>query len=103
MSVSLSPLIWFGLFPVIDEPTQQRFVPETKFIDENYFSLIEQSILQGDNFSAQDIRDREQVVIVNDVFAQLLEPQGEVIGRHIEYWGAKHKIIGIVKGIKTSK
>ena len=100
VSLSLSPLIWMGSFPVTDAKTNQQYSPQTKFIDENYFSILEQPLIAGDDFSEADILDRERVVIVNDVFAKQLEPSGDVLGRVLEYWGRKHTIIGVVKGIK---
>lgn len=100
VSVSLSPLQWFGQFAVIDSETQKKYVPETKFVDENYFGILNQPMLNGDNFTRQQISQRQNVVIINDVFAKILTNNGDVLSRTLEYWGSKHKIIGIVKGIK---
>ncbi len=76
---------------------QQRFTASGKDIDEQYFTMIGQELLAGDNFSASDIKDRKPVVIVNERFAQQLAPEASALGLKFEN-GVE--IIGIVKNIK---
>ena len=40
VSQSLSPLIWSGTFPFTMVDTNQSLAPQSKFIDENYFSVL---------------------------------------------------------------
>jgi predicted permease len=101
VSVSLSPLIWFGSFPVTLPATNEEYTTQAKFIDESYFDLLEQPMLQGDNFSHQQVIDGERVVIINDAFAAALKPDGNVIGEQLNYFGGEHTIIGVVKGLKS--
>jgi len=101
VSISLSPLIWFGSFPVVKPETNEEFTTQAKFIDENYFDLLEQPMLRGDNFSHQQIIDGQKVVIINDVFAASLKPDGNVIGDKLNYFGGEHTIIGVVKGLTS--
>ena len=101
VSISLSPLIWFGSFPVTLPSTNEEYTTQAKFIDESYFNLLEQPMLRGDNFSRQQIKDGERVVIINDAFATTLKPDGDVVGDKLNYFGGEHIIIGVVKGLKS--
>ncbi|MEP1445039.1 MAG: ABC transporter permease [Paraglaciecola sp.] len=74
----------------------ERYSMRAKDVDHSYFQLIEQPLLAGSYFSEADIKDRNNVVIVNDVFAKKLAPNGKVLGLTFDN-GAK--IVGVVKGI----
>lgn len=90
-----------GAFNLNAQTTQdnKRYVIRTKFIDNHYFSMIGQSLIEGDNFSAADIRDGNDIVIVNELYAKELAPQGSVIGTKLRFGGEElHTIIGVVKG-----
>ncbi|WP_448550240.1 ABC transporter permease [Thalassotalea fusca] len=100
VSQSLSPLIWSGTFPFVMVDSNEQFSPQAKFIDEEYFSVLDQPLIEGDNFTRDQIRARDSVVIVNDVLAQQLSPSGTVIGKQMQFWGRHHTIIGVVKGTK---
>ncbi|MEW6991915.1 ABC transporter permease [Colwelliaceae bacterium 6441] len=87
----------FGTFALETEADNQRFSIAGKDVDHQYFSLINQKIIEGNNFSAADIKDRELVTIINDVFAQKLAPNGSALGIRFSN-GAR--VIGVVKAIK---
>jgi predicted permease len=87
----------FGTFALMTESDNRRFSIAGKDVDHHYFSLINQKIIEGDNYTAAQIKDRESVIIVNDVFAQKLAPNGSAIGVKFAN-GAR--IIGVVKSIK---
>jgi predicted permease len=76
----------------------ERFSIKAKDVDHRYFQLIGQPLLQGGFFSAADIEDNNKVMIVNDVFAHQLTPNGDVIGMIFDN-GVK--VVGVVKGIKV--
>jgi len=77
----------------------KRYVINTKFVDEKYFGMIDQPMIEGDNFSAADIRDDNRVMIVNELYAKELAPEGSAIGQQISFGGdQKDTIIGIIKG-----
>jgi predicted permease len=84
----------------------EKIKAEFKVIDEQYFQLIKQQKLAGKFFSAQDVRHKEPVIIVNESFAQLLRlnyarPES-VLGEKLVFRGDKaFTIIGVVKGIQV--
>ncbi len=79
-------------------------------IDEHYFDMIGQPILQGDYFSINDIRsvykeksgqiekNENKVVIVNQAFTKKIQPDGMVLNSLIQRGDSSpFRIIGIVK------
>lgn len=95
-----SPLDSFSVKALTKLSSNVKFIPYFKRIDQNYFSLIEQPFLKGENLSLSDRRDNNNVMIVNQAFAEQLKPDGEVIGMHLSSIGEPNfKIIGVVKNI----
>jgi len=102
ISTAESPIGSFIKFSINDIDTDSRYVAETSFADEKYFELIGQSLISGDNFASQTKEYRDQVLIVNDVFANQLAENGDVIGKKLDFSNDGSNvftIIGIVKGI----
>lgn len=101
ISQTSSVLGGFGLWALTAVASNENFTPESKGASANYFSMIGQILLEGDFFSAADIKDRNRVMIVNDVFAKRLNPAGSAIGMQISSGGPDDAftVIGVVKGI----
>lgn len=79
-------------------------------VDHHYFELVEQRLMQGNNFTLEDIRNRNraltgeieknlnQVAIVNQNLAKRLNNDSDVIGMLINVSGdTPSRIIGVVK------
>jgi predicted permease len=86
----------FGTLALTAADTDNRYTVLGKDIDNQYFSMLKQAIVEGDNFSAEDIKDDRSVMIVNDVFARKLAPNGSAIGFKFKN-GVE--VIGVVKSI----
>ena len=76
--------------------TDNRYTVLGKDIDDQYFNMLKQAIIEGDDFSAADIKDDRSVMIVNDVFARKLAPNGSAIGFKFKN-GVE--VIGVVESI----
>jgi len=114
VSNSQSPLSGFYEMALTDVVTNEHMVPGVKWIDETYFQLIEQPLLVGDYFTISDIREGftgpegkvdNMVMIINDVLAKKVLPQGanidDAIGKSFKMdEQGVFKVIGIVKGMK---
>ncbi|MDP4984931.1 ABC transporter permease [Pseudoalteromonas tunicata] len=98
VSVSLSPLAWFGQFSITDV-ANTPYLPETKFIDEDYFRLLGQKLLRGDNFTQNQLVQRDKKVIVNETFAKMLAKNGEVLGQTITLFEQSYRIMGVVEDL----
>jgi len=95
-----SPLDNFSILVLTKLAGNERYTPYFKRVDLNYFNMIEQPLLQGENFTLVDRRDNNNVMIVNQAFAKQLKADGDVIGLRLTSVGtADFKIIGIVKDI----
>jgi predicted permease len=95
VSQSMAPMPFFTL-ALSRLGGDERYSMRAKDVDHTYFQLINQPLLAGDFFSEADIQDRNKVMIINDVFAQQLAPDGNALGLQFDN-GAR--VVGIVKGI----
>ncbi|MFT5758803.1 MAG: putative permease [Alteromonadaceae bacterium] len=95
VSQGMRPSI-FSTRALTDDNTAKRYTASGKDVDDKYFNMIKQAIIAGDNFSAEDIKDRNDVMIINDVFAQKLAPNGSAIGMT---FNGGMRVIGVVKSI----
>ena len=80
--------------------TQERILMEARYIDNRYFQILEQPLIEGDFFSAADFKDDNKLMIINDVYAAKLSTEGSVIGTKIFMIDAVYTVIGIVKSVK---
>jgi predicted permease len=95
-----SPLDGFSIRALTNVANNERYTPFFKGIDHRYFNMIEQPLLQGDNFTLVDRKDNNNVMIVNQAFAKQLKEDSNVLGMQISTGRPEPlKIIGIVKDI----
>ncbi|WP_339721043.1 ABC transporter permease [uncultured Paraglaciecola sp.] len=102
ISQSGSVLNGFGLWALNAVASGENFTPESKSASHHYFQMFNQELLEGDDFSEADVKDRARVMIVNDVFAKRLNPEGSALGFQLSSGPGDEPftIIGIVKGVK---
>lgn len=95
-----SPLDGFSTRALTNMADNERYTPFLKGISHEYFNMIEQQLLQGDNITLVDRKDENQVMIVNQAFAKQLKADGDVLGMQISTGRPDpFKIVGIVKDI----
>ena len=102
ISHSASVFDGFGVWALTAVASRENFTPETNSVSHNYFTMINQQLLEGDYFSEADVKDRNRVMIVNDEFAKHLNPSGSALGLQISSGPDRdpYIIIGVVKGVK---
>jgi predicted permease len=102
ISQSGSVLNGFGLWALTAVASGENFTPESTGASHNYFTMFGQELLEGDDFSEVDIKDRNRVMIVNEVFAKRLNPTGSALGFQLSSGadGDPFTIVGVVKGVK---
>jgi predicted permease len=86
----------------------QNYASETDYpiiregiVTPGYFETFQTPILRGRSFTTADTATGEMVAIVNESFARVHFPQGDVIGRHLKKGGREStnpwlKIVGVV-------
>lgn len=102
VSVAVSPLSDFMQLAVKQAANDKYHNVFTSFIDNQYFSLINQPLLSGSLFKDIISTEPEPVVIVNDVFAKLLAKDGDVLGEKVSFDANNENlvtVIGVVKSI----
>jgi predicted permease len=95
VSQSMAPMPFFTL-ALSRLGGEERYSMRAKDVDHTYFELIKQPLLAGNYFSEADIKDKNKVMIINDVFAKQLAPDGNALGLKFDN-GAT--VVGVVKGI----
>jgi ABC-type antimicrobial peptide transport system permease subunit len=95
-----APLNGFNIWATTVPNSNERYTPEAKEVDHNYFQMINQQLIEGDFFKESDIKDEAHVVIVNDILAKRLAPTGSAVGLKIAFSDDPLTIIGVVKGIQ---
>jgi len=86
------------------EGASTRPTADYNTITPDYFKVLRIPVLKGRQFTAQDVNDGPRVVIVNDVLAQRLWPNEEVIGKRLRIGFEKdpREIVGVVSSNKQS-
>lgn len=95
VSQAMRPTI-FPTSALTEDATTTRYTAGRKDVDNHYFSIIEQKFVEGDNFSAADIKDNNDVMIINELFAKRLAPNGSALG--IKFNNGT-RVIGVVETI----
>ncbi|WP_286270816.1 ABC transporter permease [Thalassotalea hakodatensis] len=99
-TISLSPLIWFGNYPIFDPEQNTQFTPEVKLIDDGYFPMLSQTFITGENFTEQQVLDGEFVMVINEKMAHLLASTETVINKKVRFWGRDYNVIGVVQDLQ---
>ncbi|MFK3872620.1 ABC transporter permease [Pseudoalteromonas rhizosphaerae] len=89
---------------LVEVASNQNVLPYGKSVDELYFSLLKQPVLQGRGFTNEDTKSNANVIIINDVLAEKLSNDGNALGMHLSFditSGRENDlvIIGIVKAM----
>ncbi|QQP97288.1 ABC transporter permease [Lysobacter enzymogenes] len=98
VSQSGSPLASFSKMALTDATSGKPFAPLRKAIDQDYFKMIQQRLVSGRNFTAQDVRAKSRVMIVDEAFAK--EMGGDPLKTRLSTGdGEPYEVIGVVAGI----
>ncbi|HEY6829175.1 MAG TPA: FtsX-like permease family protein, partial [Gemmatimonadaceae bacterium] len=65
----------------------------------DYFRTIGATIREGRGIEANDRPGGENVVVINEILARRLFPQGGAVGRTMQLQGSTVRVIGIVKNV----
>lgn len=89
---------------LVEVASNQILLPYGKSVDELYFSLLKQPILQGRGFTSEDVESNENVIIINEVLAEKMSSDGNALGMHLSFditSGRENDlvVIGVVKAM----
>jgi predicted permease len=102
VSQAYSPLGLFDFFSLSTSTDSEGLMVQALPVDNKYFDLVGQELLEGDVFSEADINNFNKVIIINDVYARQLVTNGSALGTQLRFGddNTLFTVIGIVKGIK---
>jgi predicted permease len=82
-------------------PPGQELQVDIRTASTNYFRAMEIPLIKGRYFSEHDTADTQQVVIVEEKFAQRFWPRGDAVGKHLWFDPKKpFTIVGVVGVVK---
>jgi len=95
---STAPYFGFGEWLITEVASNENYTVNGKKVNDQYFQMIEQPLIEGDYFTQSDVRDANSVAIVNQAFAKLISPDGTALGMRFKFGSSdEFKIIGVVK------
>jgi ABC-type antimicrobial peptide transport system permease subunit len=97
---SSSALDYFKKWAITDAANQERYVVSSKEVDHQYFDMYGQKLLEGRQFTQADVLDGNNVLLVNQTFADQLSPNGSALGTRFTSDGrALATVIGVVEDL----
>jgi ABC-type antimicrobial peptide transport system permease subunit len=97
---SSSALDYFKKWAITDAATDDRYVVSSKEVDHQYFDMYGQKLVEGRQFSQADGLDGNNVLLVNQTFADQLSPNGSALGTRFTSDGrALATVIGVVEDL----
>lgn len=98
VSQSGSPLASYSKMALTDATSGTPYAPLRKSIDHDYFGMISQELVEGRNFTLQDIRGASRTMIIDEAFAK--ELGGDPLRARLSTGdGEPYEVIGVVKDI----
>jgi len=76
---------------------ERVFAVQQTRIGPRYFSTLGVPVLLGREFDERDQANTPKVVVVNDVLARQISPDGQVAGRTLIVSKQQHQVVGVVK------
>ncbi|GHG00314.1 ABC transporter permease [Thalassotalea marina] len=86
----------FFMLAFTEQQSGRKYSERAKDIDENYFALIGQPLIAGENVQNKQRTEELRGIVVNDLLAQKMAPNGNVIGMRINQ---SSEVVGVVKSI----
>ena len=101
LSQSTSPFNDYAISAINLNGHEEPFSPHIKWVDHQYFEVIEQPLVFGRSFNSNEIKDNADVVVINSTLAQTLlhgdSRLQNIIGQYLSIYSKPHRIIGIVE------
>ncbi|MDR7122419.1 ABC transporter permease [Rheinheimera soli] len=89
----------FGVLNAVADPAEstQSLISRYTSTDQYYLPLFAIPLLQGRNFTAQEVSTQALVIIINQTFAEKLRPDGQVLGLrlHNQTGSQSYEVIGV--------
>lgn len=85
---------------VVDRENNKRGTFPANFVAANYFETMQLPLVEGRNFSEEEVRDRNPVVVLSRSAANHVQPNGSVVGMKFTVGGGEFRtVIGVVEDV----
>ncbi len=81
-------------------PGQEMANTDLCVTDQNFFRTMQIPLKRGRLFTEQEVREKGDVVIINEALARKYFPNEDPLGQRIRLWGGPTEIIGVVGDAK---
>jgi predicted permease len=75
-------------------------VPFIRVVSDGYLDAMGVSLVAGRDFTRSDTPGGRQVILVNEVLANAIWPEGEALGATLEFREADWEVVGVVRGTR---
>lgn len=103
VSQSRSPANNFGWISITPSTLDKPIISNFKFIDEKYFSLLQQPVISGETFTLSDMNAGSQYAVVNEAFWATHYKDISLEEATVDVYGDVYRVIGVVKGVSTPR
>ncbi|MDK1286999.1 ABC transporter permease [Pseudoalteromonas umbrosa] len=103
VSNSSSPFNGFSGRSVTKVVNDERFTVRSKYIDDEYFTIIDQQLSAGRTFSATEVKEGALVAVINESFSESFGGPNSAINSLISMRDEQYQIVGVVKDIHLPK
>jgi len=87
-----------GYTPKPGESVEARY----QGADPGFFDAIGMKVVRGRGIEPGDRKESAPVLVVNEAFARRYFQANEPVGRMVDVWGAKRRIVGIVSDVRDT-
>src|SRR5262245_19775081 len=81
-------------------PGQPQYTTGICVTDDNFFRTLQIPLIRGRLFTVQEVREKRNVVVINEALARKYFPNEDPLGQRISSWTVPNEIIGIVGDAK---
>jgi predicted permease len=102
-SVSLASITPFdarNLGQVIPEGSSQEVWVDYNAVSPRYFETLGIPLLQGRDFSEQEMKEQAPVAVINEAMARTLWPDEQALGKRFK---SGYSVIGVVKSVRSAR
>jgi len=86
--------------PAPGQPGQVETSTGLCVTDQNFFRTLQIPLNRGRLFTEQEVREKRNVVVINEALARKYFPNEDPLGQRITLWGGPTEIIGVVGDAK---
>jgi putative ABC transport system permease protein len=73
-----------------------------KHTDENFFDICDFNFIEGRAYNKVEYERKDMLAVVDESTAKMINPNASAIGKYLEMYGKKYKVVGIVENVDAT-